>query len=287
MSTPLRAVGIDAGATLWKLALWADHLETVQFPAQEIESARAWIAAQHPKRITATGGGAQRFGTQIDGVPIETELEFAAWARGGPVLAAQQGLDLPARYLLVSIGTGTSALAVDADGFRRAGGTALGGGALLGLARLLVGVQSFAELVALARRGDRRRVDLLVGDIYPQGLPALPSDLNAASFAKLDSRAPEDLAHALVAMIGENVALLCGEFAKAHHADCLVFGGSTVAANPPLQQVLQQRAAALGQRAFFLERGGFCGAVGAAVKHGRCFAGSPAPRAAGELAGLR
>ena len=48
----------------------------------------------------------------------------------------------------------------------RVGGTALGGGTVVGLGKLLLGVESFAELAAMAERGDRRTVDLLVGDVY-------------------------------------------------------------------------------------------------------------------------
>ncbi len=260
------SIGIDAGATLCKVVWWGDRLETVQFAAGDAPRIREFAERHQPRRIVATGGGATAFGGRIAGIPVETDLEFAAWARGAPVLAARQGTELPRRYLLASIGTGTSVLALEGDRFRRVGGTAIGGGTLLGLGRLLLGRSTFREITALARSGDRGRVDLLVGDIYRDQPSPLPPGLNAASFAKLESTRPEDLAHALVCMIGENIGLLCSEFGRAQQLDCVVYGGSTLLENEVLQEVLLQRARGAGQRAVFLEQGAFCGALGAAIK---------------------
>ena len=67
------------------------------------------------------------------------------------------------------IGTGTSVLALGAGHAKRVGGSALGGGTLLGLGRLLLGVDSFDEICALAARGDRRSVDLLRRRHLPGG----------------------------------------------------------------------------------------------------------------------
>jgi type II pantothenate kinase len=262
------AIGIDAGATLCKVA-WrgGERLELIQFPARQIALIEEFAARRNPKRIIATGGGASEFGAQVAGIEIETDLEFAAWARGAPALAARQGVTLPDRYLLVSVGTGTSILLLEGLRFTRLGGTALGGGALLGLGQLLLGTRAFGEIAELASRGDRSRVDLLVGDIYREPPAPLPARLNAASFAKLASREPPDLAHALVGLIGENIGLLCSEFGRTHEVSCVVYGGSTVGDNPALQAVLRERGEASGQRLVFLRDGAFCGAVGAAIKH--------------------
>ena len=74
---------------------------------------------------------------------------------------------------------------VDGERVTRLGGTALGGGTLLGLGAALTGVAEFDRLLSLAGDGDRRRVDLLVSDIYRAGDLPLPGDLTAASFGKL------------------------------------------------------------------------------------------------------
>ncbi len=262
-------LGIDAGATLWKLALpREDGLETAVFPAGAIDSVRGRIGEWNPPKVHVTGGGAARLAAALDGIAVVQHPEFEAWARGAPELAKRAGWSLPPRYLLVSLGTGTSILAVDGRTAARAGGSALGGGTLLGLGRLLCGAESFAEAAALAARGDRGRVDLRVRDVYPEGGIALPLDLTASNFAKLESRDPADLAHALMGLIGESLGLLCAAVAQGLAVETVVLGGSPLTDNPALEEILRLTVALGGCEARFLPEGAFCGAVGAALTPG-------------------
>ncbi|MCP4002824.1 MAG: hypothetical protein GY725_01385 [bacterium] len=269
-STPSQTatVGVDAGASLCKLVLPnGGEMRTALFPAQDLDAVRSCIESWKPQRISATGGGAARLG-EIAGVSVQTVPEFEAWARGAPILADAAQLQLPERYLLVSLGTGTSVLGLTPAGAQRVGGSALGGGTLLGLGRLLLGVESFAEMTELARRGDRRKVDLLVGDIYRGLETPLPGELNAASFGKLDSREPEDLAAALMGLIGENIALICGTIANSQGFSEIFYCGSTLWENPVLRQIIAEVSAMYAVPAEFLPNGRFCGAVGAAATGG-------------------
>jgi type II pantothenate kinase len=260
-----RAVGIDVGATLCKLALRRDTWSTASYPSTDLGAAQALIEGWTPTRVVATGGGADRLGATIAGVTVEHVSEFDAWARGAPLVAGEEGVGLPARYLLVSLGTGTSVLSVENGRVERVGGTALGGGTVLGLGKLLLGVESFAELATLAEHGDRRSVDLLVGDVYRGADAPLLRDLTAASFAKLASTRPEDLAHALMGLVGENVALLCGGFARGSSVEGVVYCGSTLSENPALRRIVAEITTLFGHRPCFLAGGAFCGAVGAAA----------------------
>jgi len=263
--------GIDAGATLWKLALLREDLETEVFPAGAVDPVRRRLGEWRPDTVRATGGGGAQLAAALDGLPVGQVSEFDAWPRGAAVLAGRAGWSLPQRHLLVSLGTGTSILAVDGQAAARVGGSALGGGTLLGLARLLCGSESFAEVTALAARGERGRVDLLVGDVYPEGPEgpqgdiALPRNLTASNFAKLESREPADLAHALMGLVGENLGLLCAAVARAVGTGTVVFGGSPLTDNPRLEEILRLTVAFGGCEARFLPDGAFCGAVGAAV----------------------
>jgi type II pantothenate kinase len=258
-------VGIDVGATLCKLALRRDVWSTASYPSNDLGAVLALVEGWSPARIVATGGGADRLGERIAGVAVEHVPEFDAWARGAPLVAAEEGVGLPQRYLLVSLGTGTSALSIDDGRVARVGGTALGGGTVVGLGRLLLGTDSFAELATLAERGDRRGVDLLVGDVYRHTDAPLLRDLTAASFGKLHSTRPEDLAHALMGLVGENVALLCGGFARGLAIEGVVYCGSTLSENPALRRIVGEITTLFGHRPCFLAGGAFCGAVGAAA----------------------
>lgn len=268
MSTPPVRVGADAGATLCKLVRVGGAEGTrasVVVPADELQAARKQIEDWNPVSVAATGGGAHRLAAQLPGIPFEFFLEFEAWGSGVPCVAEIEGLSLPGGYLVVSLGTGTSVLWVRGEQCERIGGSALGGGSLLGLGKLLLGVDSFERIAELAQAGDRTRVDLLVGDIYRGEETPLPRDLNAASFGKIDSREPADLASALMGLLGENIALICGELARAREVDAIVYCGSTLNGNPVLQQTLGLVSGIMGREALFPEAGAFAGAIGAAA----------------------
>ena len=108
-------------------------------------------------------------------------------------------------------------------------------------------------------------MDLLVGDVYPTGGAPLPPQATAANFGKLASTRREDLARALIGLVGENVGLLCGELSRTHGVECVVYAGSTLTDNPQLQQILGLVASLQGRVAHFLSDAPFCGAVGAAA----------------------
>jgi type II pantothenate kinase len=158
---------------------------------------------------------------------------------------------------VVSVGTGTSALLVEPGRVTRAGGTALGGGTIMGLGAALCGERDFDAIAALAARGDRRRVDLLIRDIYPGGDFLLPGDINAASFAKLARADQEpadtaDLAHGIMGLVGENVGLICTGIAARLDLSLIAFGGSALRDNPALTAILGGLCAVLGRKPHFL-----------------------------------
>jgi type II pantothenate kinase len=258
------AVGLDVGATLCKVAVVDRRLATEHFPSRELARIRARVEAVGPASVVATGGGAVELGERLAGCRIAHVSEFDAWARGAPIVAAHEDLVLPDRHLLVSLGTGTSVLAVDGPRAWRAGGTAIGGGTALGLGKLLLGVERFDELIALAARGDRRRVDLLVGEVY-RGVPAtVARSLTASNFAKLESTRPEDLAHALMGLVGETVVLVTLGLARTVGADTVVYCGTTLSGNAPLRGIVDELSTFFGLTPLFLAQGAYCGAVGAA-----------------------
>lgn len=270
------SIGVDWGATLAKVAVQRPGAPTEfrLLPCAEPDACsrvlRELLALTEPggARIGVTGGGAERLVREVPGaVPIN---EFAAWGAGASaMLADPSGAPLP-RYLLVSLGTGTSVLLVDGLSVMRVGGTALGGGTLLGLSAGLIASSDFAHVSELARSGSRRGVDLLVSDIYPTGGIPLAGDLTAANFGKLaprlqagDAVADADIAHALMGLIGENVALVCAGLAAASRVQRIVFGGSTLRANEALVEILGGITRALGREPLFLPHCEYAGALGA------------------------
>jgi type II pantothenate kinase len=260
-------VGVDVGTTLAKLAVrdgdGAPRFDLLSSSAPAVVA--ELVRSARPRRVGLTGGGSAELARLL---PFDTARvsEFDAW-RAGAAALLRAGPD--ERYLLVSIGTGTSVLLVDHGRVHRIGGTALGGGTVIGLGSRLVGTGDFGALCALAARGDRGRADLRVSDVYPgAGDAPLAADLTASTFARLarpdgaQARA-EDLAHALMGMVGENVALIAGGLAAASHVQRMVFAGSTLRGNTALRGVLEDIVRRFGRTPEFLENGEFGGALGA------------------------
>ena len=260
-----RTIGLDVGATLCKVAVMGPGLATEHHPSRDLPAVIRRVEALSPDRVVATGGGASELGVRVAGREVAHVSEFDAWAGGAPVVAADEGVALPTRYLLVSLGTGTSILAIDGTRATRAGGTGVGGGTALGLSKLLLGVERFDELIALAQRGDRSRVDLLVSEVYRSMPATVARSLTAANFAKLDSTQPEDVAHAIMGLVGETVVLVSLGLARHAGAETVAYCGTTLAGNLPLRAIIAEVATFFGLRPIFLARGAYCGAVGAAV----------------------
>ncbi len=287
------AIGIDSGATLVKLCVRdrSGALHFATWPSPSRRRVLALLETLDPNRIGVTGCGAAAI---LEGLGREGAhpIEFDAWGRGANTILDRAGLLPEGPYLLVSIGTGTSALHVDGDRVERVGGTALGGGAALGLGLALTGCQSHDELVALAARGDRGGVDLLISDIYEKAEVPIASEATAASFGKLArsldraSRAaadadggeavpratlngvgspprPEDLAAAIMGLVAENIALISIARATVAGVSHIVYGGSTLNENPTIVQTVRLLTKVMGKEAIVLPHSGHAGALGA------------------------
>lgn len=259
-------IGVDVGSSLTKMA-FRGNSGAVRY---ELLGRSAYdhvveiVNRVQPKVLGLTGGGATQLAARLGGRAVEVN-EFTAWGTGANHLL--RGRQKLSAYLLVSLGTGTSVMLVEGKEVRRLGGTALGGGTILGLGAALLQETSFVDTCSLAAQGTRDSVDLLVRDIYSDADCPLKGDLTAASFGRLarqDSAPPrQDMAAAIMRLVGENVTLIAGGHARHLGLDRLVFGGSTLRNNPALTTVLTEVAALLGLKAYFLTNGEFAGALGA------------------------
>jgi type II pantothenate kinase len=286
MTDPGPELGLDIGATLAKVArrsrAGVDATEFEFLPSSDLAAVADRVAQLCPSRIGITGGGATRLSELLTGHARRIG-EFEAWGTGANRLLSSSGSDAPEgapvdqqRFLLVSLGTGTSVLRIDADGAQRVGGTPLGGGTVVGLGAALTGA-TFEELCALAQGGSAAGVDLRVADIYgPHEIP-LAGDLTAANFGKLareltraagapalaSAERRADLAAGVMGLVGENIALICAGLAAATDAKSIVYAGFTLRDNPRLIEILSEVTALCGCLACFLPNGEFAGALGA------------------------
>lgn len=262
-------VGIDAGASLVKLAIEhpSGELRLEKLPSHDVTAVANHVANCRPGDVCLTGGGAASIEPLL-AAPTTVYDEFASWAAGARRLLRTGDHALLDRFLLVSLGTGTSVQLVDGSSSQRVGGTALGGGTLLGLGQALTGAHDFAELCRLASRGSRTAVDLLLSDVYEGGDGPLADPMTASNFGKLAREGaalaqPADLAAGLVGLVAENVGLIVGHVAAATGSKHAFIGGSTLDDNPVLETTLTQLLAAFGCQASVLADGEYTGALGA------------------------
>ncbi|XP_030573100.1 pantothenate kinase 3 isoform X1 [Drosophila novamexicana] len=180
----------------------------------------------------------------------------------------------PFPFILVNVGSGVSILAVyGPDNYKRISGTSLGGGTFLGLCCLLTGCTTFEEAIQLATKGDNRKVDKLVKDIYGGDYNrfGLPGDLVASSFGQMhlnDKRCSvsrEDLANATLVTITNNIGSIARMCALNEKIDRVVFVGNFLRVNPISMKLLAYAMEFWSNgtmKGLFLEHEGYFGALG-------------------------
>ncbi len=181
-------------------------------------------------RICVTGGQHRRLPDEIDGVPIVKVGEIDAIGRGGVALAGAQ------EALVVSAGSGTAMIAARQSGCHHVTGSAVGGGTLLGLCRLLIGTSDPQAINDFALRGDSNKVDLTLIEATGGAIGRLPKDANAVNFgriASLDEDAmrllsQEDRAAGVAVLVGQVIAVIAINAAKAEGLDKIVVVGHLV-----------------------------------------------------------
>jgi len=176
--------------------------------------------------------------------------------------------------MIVNVGSGVSILLMEsANEFKRVGGSSLGGATFFGLAKLISGCTSFEEALSLARRGDSKKVDLLVGDIYGGHYCelGLSADVIAAYFGKLarcDSTEVEreDLMAALLKLITYSIGSTAFLYAKIYNPKKIIFTGNFLRGNVDAEAriaFMVRRMSEGNTEALFLERVGYYGSLGA------------------------
>lgn len=277
--------GVDIGATLAKAVVVPvgaslETFESFVCPSGDLPALAAFLTARSGLRLAATGAGAHRLRSLVPlaGPPVLTD-EFEAWGEGEKILIRKADFTPTTPHYLVSLGTGTSILRIGQEGrVSRAGGTGLGGGTLRGFGQLLLGQVDHDALTALAFQGDRRRVDLLVRDLYPSGEIALQGDLTASNLGRIASRDSRDVANAITGLVGENIGLLAAALSKQEAVPFpldIVYAGATLRQNVALRDVLAFATSIGGARARFLPNGEFVGAVGALARARKLAEGGP------------
>ncbi|MCL5995172.1 MAG: Fumble domain-containing protein [Chloroflexi bacterium] len=261
--TNIDVVVQDAGgATQCYILPSAGSVDPTQFERALAATGRAPSAFEW---AAVTGGRHRHLPAQIGPTRVIGVDEVTAIGRGGLHLSGFE------RALVVSAGSGTAMVAARPEGIRHATGSAVGGGTLQGLGRLLLGTADAVEIDALAQKGDSNAVDLTLLEATGGVLGHLPADANAVNFgrvARLSQADPgwlpsrEDVAAGLVLMIGQVIAVIAINAARAEGLEHVVVVGHVVDL-PSVRRVLQTVAGYYSASITVPELPGFATAIGA------------------------
>lgn len=257
-------IGIDIGGSLTKIVAVSNGDRQYSL-IDYVDPVRVAESLPRGDEIHITGCGSRNLARYLEG-PVHISPELECFCAGARMLASEQYPDKDS-FVLASVGTGTSIFYVSPDAHVREAGTGVGGGTIAGLGYALLGAGGFQEVMELASQGQRRRVDLMVSDLYP-GASKSPvlSALTAANFGRKRSRkAPKaDVASAIVQMVVETVAVLSIQVARTYKTHAIVVAGSP--GNHPLfRDRFKEIGAHLGAEFDFLDYGAYCGAIGAVL----------------------
>jgi type II pantothenate kinase len=207
-------IAFDFGGSTTKLLVARAHTITQRvitppFARPDAATLRALITQaeldlRDVSAIFVTGGHSRHLPATLDGTPLTHVGEAEAIGRGG-----LRAANVP-EALVVSLGTGTAMVLARGTKTTHLGGSAVGGGTLIGLGQLLLGTDDPRSLADLAVQGDLTRVDLTVGDIIGSGIGRVPADFAAAHFGKIARAATPptraDIAAGLCNLIGQAIA---------------------------------------------------------------------------------
>ena len=232
MMTPLPAsfdLGISNIDVLLRRGSELEHTRLPNTGRPVLEQVEALLKRFGPlEQAAVTGGQYRLLPDQVCGTRLVKISEVAAIGRGGLVLS---GLE---QALVVSGGSGTAMVATRGRTAAHVTGTAVGGGTLQGLGRLLLGTLDALEIDRLALQGDANHVDLTLVEAVGAAVGRLPLNANAVNFGRLTqpgvSSLPArwDIAAGLVRLVGQVIAVVAINAARAEGFETILVTGHLV-----------------------------------------------------------
>jgi len=166
--TPSRAAAIDFGISntdvvvrrAGELMTWSQPYAQDPDPA----SVRELLASRDVDLdalpwLAVTGGRHRVLPDAIGATTVLKINEVQAIGRGGQALLGLDSAGRAAALMVASCGSGTALIKAQGDSYAHVSGSAVGGGTMLGLARLILGTMDPLEIEALAAQGDRNGAD--------------------------------------------------------------------------------------------------------------------------------
>lgn len=264
---PEGAIGIDAGMTLTKVAhATPDGIVLDARETRTVFTDHGWSAMRNAARANGRAGVT---GAKIAVVPDPGEHlrvdELEASARGVVALLAAEHRLGDAPFLMAMLGTGTSFAIIRGNEIQHLGGTALGGGSFAGMAHRVDPSLTYESMITRAEHGDRRNVDTMVSDLYPDGIGRVSADMTAAHLAQRGQGSLDDFLAGLLNLHAESIAQIAASRARMADLTRLVVAGGFAHNNNVMMQMFGKIAGMFGISVETVAAPGYAGAIGAAL----------------------
>ena len=220
-ATTTKAVSVENGRLTRKVKIKASDAVTAATGAFGKIVLENEIAMNLIKGIRITGAGAAKIKHDIFGIPTSRVNEITAIGTGGIFLS---GMD---NIVIANIGTGTVIIEASKNGIAHFGGSGVGGGTIIGLAKKLLPTAEFSGIIKLAETGDLSHVDLLLEDIMESDMSFLNRDTTVANFGKMSDHAgSEDIAIGIINMVYQVIGMLSVFAARAKNIKQVIVTGN-------------------------------------------------------------
>lgn len=268
-------VGIDVGGSTTKIVAF-DHKGNIVDPifvTAEDQMTSIYgafgkftsennIKLSEVDKIMITGVGSTFIGNELYGIECIHVSEFKAVGIGGLYLS---GLE---RALVVSMGTGTASVFATDEEITYIGGTGVGGGTIMGLAKKMLGVSDIKTLYELASEGDLENIDLRIGDITNKSIsPTLSETTTAANFGNLsDLATPSDIALGILNLVFETVGMIAVFASRSCNIKEVVLTGTLTRA-PQASGIFEVMSKMFGVRFIIPDKSRYGTVIGAALSY--------------------
>ncbi|AEF80417.1 pantothenate kinase [Leadbettera azotonutricia] len=220
-STTTKAVSIEAGKVLKMIKTTASDALTSATGAFGKMIVENNIRMPDIQGIRITGAGSTKINNDLFGIPTKRVEEITAIGIGGMFLSGQDNI------VIANIGTGTAIIEAKKDKISHLGGSGVGGGTILGLAKKLLMMSGFSDVMELAKSGNLNQVDLLMEDIMETDISFLNKESTASNFGKmLDTARNEDIALGILNLVYQVIGMMSVFAARSRNIDQVIVTGS-------------------------------------------------------------
>jgi type II pantothenate kinase len=267
-------IGIDIGSTTTKgVAIFPDNsfkttITRAFDPVTAATGALGRLMMENSlelstvRQVVLTGVGSSGIEGNVFGIPTSKIEEIEALGLGGMYLSGQSDV------VIANLGTGTALVEAHKGRISHLGGTAVGGGTILGLAKAMLNITDLNILLEMAGKGRIDQVDLLIGDIAGSDIGFLKKEMSASNFGKLmDNAKGEDIALGIFTMVYQVIGTVSAFAARSTGIGSIVITG--IASNASLgKRILGNIADMYGIHFIYPDHAAFATAVGAALAAG-------------------